>query len=226
MSRSATSPTCSPRLSAADSSRRASRSPTIRTPNADRVRTNQSWSAGSPTVSIGRDDPLPGAGGEVEAGQLDRPEVAADEDRRDGPGEGRVDVVRVLDVDPPVEDRRVEAGRPEDLEVVAGVVPERRADEPLERPRVGRGGARPGVGRALVGELARDAPEVAPRLRRALRREPVGERRRPTPARATSGRLREPAGEPRGANRSRARTRWPRLPRPSPRRSRVTPRRP
>ena len=144
-----------------------------------------------------RDDgPAAGAVGEVEAGHLDRPEVAADEHDRDVAGERGFDALGVLDDDPVLELREVEARRPQDLEVVAGVLAERRPDEALERPRVGRRGPRPGIGEAVVGRgsgrrgggcagpgrLARarggtTAPRTIPRSRRAALR---GDGRRAT----------------------------------------------
>jgi len=86
--------------------------------------------------------------------------VAADEHDRDVAGERGLDVLGVLDNDPVLELREVEARRPQDLEVVPGVVAERRSDEALERPRVGGGGPGPGVGEAVLGQVSDDAAEV------------------------------------------------------------------
>ena len=198
ISRSPTIPMCSPRLIAADSSRRARRKSTIRTPNAERRPLDPFLERRVAKRLHRRDDPLSGAVREVQAEQLDRAEVAAEEDDRHAAGKRRVDVDRVLDVDARVEHRGVESGGAKDLEVVVGVVPERRADECLERSRITCGGTRPRTRQVVVGEVPDDTPEIAAGLARPLRREAV--RERADPLRDGHERsLREAARQPRHA---------------------------
>src|SRR4029079_19833183 len=97
---------------------------------------------------------------------------------------------------PVLEPGEVEAGRPQDLEVVAGVLAERRSHEALEPPGIGRSGPRPGVGEALVGEVPDDAAEVATGLGGPLRRQALGQPAEPLRDRDERA-FREMAGEPR-----------------------------
>ena len=95
----------------------------------------------------------------------------------------------VSTIEPLVEVRRASsAGRPSDLEVVAGGVAEREPDEPLERARVGRGGRARRVGpRPLGGQRAAHAAQVAARPGRRGRARAGTRARRRRPASATSG---------------------------------------
>ena len=115
-------------------------------------------------------------GGEEQRGQLDGAEMEADEDRSGRrTANASVDDLGCLDKQALVEVRRADGGRPRDLEVVAGVVPERRAHEALERARVGRGRADRATATTLLGEGDADPAQVSPRLGRAVRRQAVPE---------------------------------------------------
>ena len=149
-----------------------------------------------------------------------------------------VDDLGRLDQQALVEVRRADGGRPRHLEVVAGVVPERRAHQALERARVGRGRAdratattaarrgrrRPGAGFAAPGPRGPGARryqrspaaigEADLRTFREVADEP--RRARSGPARGRGGRCRS-SGRPGIHGRPRARVRSTGLhdPRPS-----------
>src|SRR4029078_11997450 len=76
---------------------------------------------------------------------------------------------------PALEDRRLQAGDAQDLEVVARVVAERRGREPLEGAGVGGRGAYSGIADPASIDLARDALQVATGLGGARRRQAVPE---------------------------------------------------
>ena len=94
----------------------------------------------------------------------------------------------------------LDRGRPRDLEVVAGVVAEGRADEALERARVGRGGPRPPAMPRPSAARARRRAQVPPRLVGPVRGEPVPQRRR----RDRRGGTAAPRGAGRAATRPRS----------------------
>ena len=205
------------------SSRRASRRPTIRTPVAPRVRTNQACSAGSSMVSIGATAPPTRAarnrpGSSIEPKwrptKIDRRPVA----ERLGDDLGRLDGHQPVD-DPPGRMRR----RPGHLEVVAGVVPERRADEALQGARVRRRRrGRAGLAAPVAASATHDAPEVAPGLGRRSGRErgtrgrPRGRRGGPADPPGSRQASHEAADEDAPAQPATERRTWPPRPRRSP----------
>ena len=142
MSRSATRPAISPRSRAPASSLRATLRSTSRIPTTLRVRTNQAWIGRLVDRLHRRRDRPAGALDEVEAGQLERAEVEADEDHRALLGERRVDHRRVLDRRPLGDVRsRPSSGRAS------------------SRGSSGRSGGRP------IGRAARAAPGCRPPAR-------------------------------------------------------------
>ena len=139
-SRSPTSPTGSPARSAASSSRRASRSPTIRTPVAPRVRSNQAWRPGIvDRLHRHRDRQRATAARCTCAGSSMAPKCRPTKMTAAAPRWPRSTSVRRLDDHRGRPARRpVERRRPGHLEVVAGRVAERRAQQSLQGGRIRR----------------------------------------------------------------------------------------
>ena len=147
-SRSPTSPTLVPSRRAASRARRASRRPTMRTPTAPRVRTNQACSAGSSMVSIGATAP-PSRTARNRAGSSIAPKCRP-MNTTGPPANAAATVSGVSIVEPLVDLVRAHGRRPGHLQVVAGGVPVGQADEALEGARVVGGAAAEGAALAVA----------------------------------------------------------------------------
>ena len=175
MTRSATSPTISPRSSAAESRSAAPPTGTIVTPSSPRTRSNQARASGSATRSIGAVSAATRDAGRVEGGQVDRAEVHGQLDAThaarpwtfEGPGRG----LRIERRDALAQLVGVVARCERGLDVGDHPVAERGAHERIHPPAVT--GWRP---------APRDSPG---RARRASRRPARGWRARGLAARAS-----------------------------------------